>query len=88
MATWGQPAVSRRLYNDHMTAPVSAKQELHELIESLSAEDAAELLDYINMRLDPDELTPEEEEAVLQAREELERGETTSHADLKRELGL
>jgi tetrahydromethanopterin S-methyltransferase subunit A len=77
-----------RLYNLHMTAPTSVKQELHELIESLSAEDAAAILDYINMRLDPDELTLEEEEAVLRVREERKRGETTSHEDLKRELGL
>jgi hypothetical protein len=77
-----------RLYNLHMTAPTSVKQELHELIESLSAEDAAAILDYINMRLDPDELTPEEEEAVRKAMGELERGETKSGEDLERELGI
>jgi hypothetical protein len=71
-----------------MTAPTSVKQELHELIETLSAEDAADLLDYINMRLDPDELTPEEEEAVLRARDEFERGETMSGEQLRRELGI
>lgn len=76
------------MYNLGMSAPASVKAELHELIESLSAEDAEQLLDYINMRLDPDALTPEEEQAVLQARAELERGETTSHEALKSEFGL
>ena len=69
-----------------MSSPV--KQELHELIDGLSPEEAVEMLDYINMLLDPDELTEEEEAAFERARGELERGETISHEDLKRELGL
>ena len=71
-----------------MTAPVSVKQELHDLIETLSAEDAEAMLDYINMRLDPDELSEEDEAAVRKAMEELERGETMSAEQLKRELGI
>ncbi len=66
-----------------MTSP-SVKQDLHTIIESLSIEEAEQILDYITMRLDPDELTAEEEQAVLRARPESERGETTRHQDLKR----
>ncbi|MFN8618923.1 MAG: hypothetical protein U0837_17715 [Dehalococcoidia bacterium] len=69
-----------------MSSP-TLKEELHSLIEQLSDEEAEQILDYINMRLDPDELTEEEVQAVLRAREELERGETVSHEDLKREFG-
>lgn len=73
---------------EDMTAPASVKAELHALIETLSQKEAEDFLDYINLQLDPDELTPEEEEAVLKAMAEFERGETISGADLERELGI
>ncbi|HNM79383.1 MAG TPA: hypothetical protein PKI89_13500 [Tepidiformaceae bacterium] len=69
-----------------MSSP-TLKEELHSLIERLSDEEAEQMLDYINMRLDPDELTPEEVEAVLAARREFERGETVTLAELLAELG-
>jgi hypothetical protein len=40
-------------------------------------------LDYLNMRLDPDELTPEEEERIRQSREEIERGDFVTLEQLK-----
>jgi len=73
---------------ERMTAPASAKAELHALIETLSLDQAQDFLDYLNLQLDPDELTPEEEEAVRKAMEEFEHGETISGADLERELGI
>lgn len=68
-----------------MSSP-TLKEELHSLIEQLSDEEAEQILDYINMRLDPDELTEEEVQAVLRAREELERGETVTLDQLMKEL--
>ena len=69
-----------------MSSP-TLKEELHSLIERLSDEEAEQILDYINMRLDPDELTEDEERAFARAMEESERGVTISHEALKRELG-
>ena len=68
-----------------MSSP-TLKEELHSLIEQLSDEEAEQILDYINMRLDPDELTEEEVQAVLRAREEVERGETVTLDQLMKEL--
>lgn len=58
------------------------------MIDSMSQEELKDLLDYLNLLSDPDELTLEEEEAVLRALEEMERGETISGEDLKREFGI
>ena len=76
------------MYNFRMTAPASAKAELAAMIEAMTTEEAERLLDYLNMLADPDELTPEEEEAVRIAMAEYEAGESISGDDLKRELGL
>jgi hypothetical protein len=71
-----------------MTAPASAKAELAAMIEAMTMDEAQDLLDFLNMRSDPDELTPEEEEAVLRAMAEFEAGETVSGEALKREFGI
>lgn len=68
-----------------MSSP-TLKEELHSLIEQLSDEEAEQILDFINMRLDPDELTEEEVQAVLRARDELERAETMTLDELNKEL--
>ena len=44
-------------------------------------------LDYLNMRLDPDELTPEEEERIRVSREELARGDFVTLDELKVKYG-
>jgi|GEM_PF-6362877 len=71
-----------------MTAPTDTRATLHAMIDSMSQEELKDLLDYLNLLSDPDELTLEEEEAVLRALEEMERGETISGEDLKREFGI
>ncbi len=71
-----------------MAQTASAKQELLSRIESMSAAEAEDLLDYLNMLADPDELSAEEERAVHKAMAEFERGETVSGADLEREFGI
>lgn len=40
-------------------------------------------LDYLNMRLDPDELTPEEEARIQLSREELDRGEFVTQEEFE-----
>lgn len=76
------------MYNCHMTAPVSAKAELAAMIEAMTTEEAEDLLDYLNMRADPDELTPEEAEEVLQAMKAIEAGDFVTQEELEREYGL
>ncbi|HLZ69169.1 MAG TPA: hypothetical protein VKV26_04585 [Dehalococcoidia bacterium] len=36
------------------------KEELHQIVDALSEEEAEELLDFLNLRADPDTLTPDE----------------------------
>lgn len=51
--------------------------------------DAEDLfLDYLNMRMDPDELTPEEEERIKQAREEIDRGEFVTQEEFEAKYPL
>jgi len=77
---------------------MTAKQLLRERIETLSereAERTLRLLDDIrdpltllldNAPIDDEPVTEEEERAVQEARDEIERGETISLEQLKREL--
>ena len=71
-----------------MTAPASAKAELTALIDAMSDEEAQDLLDYLNMLADPDELTPEEEAEVRKAMAELEAGNFVTQEEIEREFGV
>jgi hypothetical protein len=64
------------------------KRDLKRFIDGLSPAEALRFLDMVNNWLDDDELTPEEEEDVRVAREEMSRGEFVRWKDLKRELNL
>ncbi len=72
------------LYNVFMTV----KEAIHHLVDNLTDEEAAALLDYLNMRADPDALTEEEMSRVRQARAELERGDYVTIEELRKELQL
>jgi len=80
---------------------VTAKEQLLERVRQLSETEAAETLrlldarqDSLNRRLDDapledEEISPEEEAAVQEARDELAAGaDLISHEDIKREFGL
>lgn len=54
---------------------MTVKEELHQIIDGLTDEEAEELLDYLNLRADPDTLTPEELARVQAADAEIARGE-------------
>ena len=80
---------------------MTAKEQLHELVAGLSESEAAEALDYLVARrarpdaldalleaapIDDEPVTPEEEAAVQEARDELARGETVSRNEILAEM--
>lgn len=68
---------------------MTTKEELHHLVEVLSDQDAAEVLDYIHwLQEEPDTLTPEEMERVRLGEEQIARGEFTTLEQLRHDLGL
>jgi hypothetical protein len=80
---------------------VTAKEQLLERVRGLSEAEAAETLRLLDDRQDPlnrrlenalledEEVSPEEETAVQEARDELDAGAPLiSHEDLKRELAI
>jgi hypothetical protein len=80
---------------------VTAKERLLERVRGLSEAEAAETLRLLDARQDPlnrrlddapledGEISPEEEAAVQEARDELAAGaELVSHEEIKREFGI
>ncbi len=77
---------------------MTAKEKLRERIETLTEEEAAEALRLLDQRSDPlmvlldnaplddEPVTPEEDVAVQEAREEIARGETISLEEFRAEL--
>ena len=61
-------------------------ERLHELVEELSEEDALDLLDFLQMADDPDELTPEELAELEEIDAAMERGEYITLEDLRASL--
>jgi hypothetical protein len=80
----------------------SPKQLLHEMVDHLSDADVADTLAYVRWLVseeaasyDPESApfddepeTDDERAAVARALEQLERGDTVPHAQVRRELGL
>jgi hypothetical protein len=71
-----------------MAAPASIKDELHARIDAMEQSEAEQLLDFLNLQSDPDELTPAEEEAVLAALKRVEAGEFVTQEEFERTLGF
>jgi hypothetical protein len=80
---------------------VTAKERLLERVRGLSEAEAAETLRLLDARQDPlnrrlddapledEDISPEEDAAVREAREELAAGaELISHEEIKREFGI
>ena len=64
---------------------MTTKDDLHRIIDRLTEEEADQLLDSINLKADPDELTPEEAIDVARIRAEADYVPLKS---LRRGLGL
>ena len=68
---------------------MTTKDELRDLVDTLSEQEAAEVVDYIHWLLDEAEaLTPEEIERVRKGEEQIARGEYITLGQLRRDLGL
>jgi hypothetical protein len=78
---------------------MTTKERLHQVVDGLSEEEAAEALDYIVSRgrdplarrldaapIDDEPLTDEERESLREGREDVAAGRVISTEDLRREL--
>jgi hypothetical protein len=81
---------------------MTAKEQLRERVEKLSEAEAADTLDYLasrrpgqrdaltelleNAPLDDEPTSPEEEEGLREAREQVARGEVISAEEIRREF--
>ncbi|MGI8551576.1 MAG: hypothetical protein ACR2PL_12455 [Dehalococcoidia bacterium] len=65
---------------------MTTKETLHQIVEGLSEKDAEDLLDYLNMRADPDTLTAGEIDAVEAAEAEIARGEYITLNEIQHRL--
>ena len=75
---------------EHYGGPMTtARTELQALVETLSDEDAAELLDYTHWLLaeDDDELTPEELARAEEGQRQIEQGRYITLEELRERLG-
>ena len=73
----------------HGMVSMTTKEELRRLVESLSEQDAADVLDYVQWLLEePETLTPEEIERVREGEEQIARGEYITLEHLSRDLKL
>lgn len=64
----------------------SAKDAIYRIVDALSEEEAEDLLDYLNMRADPDVLEEAERERMDAARAEIARGEFATLEEIRRRL--
>jgi hypothetical protein len=62
---------------------MTAKQALREIVETLTEEEAEQLLDYLNMLADPDELSEEELAEVVEIERRMKQGEYVSLGELR-----
>lgn len=83
---WHAAAPHPPLCQNH---PVTAKQALLERVETMSEEEAEELLQRLDWEsTEFEELTPEELERVLRGEEQIAQGASVDGATLLRELNL
>ena len=65
-----------------------SEEEAIETIQFLDALGRAPVIDYDNVPLEDEEISPEEEAAVAEARDEIAHGETISFEAIKAKYGL
>jgi hypothetical protein len=59
-----------------VTTKTSTREQIHRIVDTLSLKDLEDLLDYLNQQADPDVLSPEEKQDVLEGEAQLARGES------------
>jgi cytochrome c553 len=68
---------------------MTAKEELRQIVDALSEEDAAELLEYAHwLQQEGETLSDAEIARVQHGEEQIRRGETVSWDQLRRELNM
>ncbi len=65
---------------------MTAKESLRRIIEGVTEEQAQDLLDYLNLRADPDTLGDKESRLVGKGETAIARGDFVTLDQLKREL--
>jgi hypothetical protein len=75
-------------YNRSMTAPRSTRDEIIKIVNGLDDEAARRLLDFLNMRADPDRLSEDEMVVIHEGDDSFGRGEYLSDTDFKKKYGL
>lgn len=58
------------------------------MVETMTEEEAEQLLDYLNMLADPDELTEDELAEVMEAERRMKQGEFVTLAELRAKYNL
>ncbi len=71
-----------------MATPRSARDEIIKIVNGLNDEAVRRLLDFLNMRADPDRLSEDEMVVIHEADAAFGRGEYLSAADFKKKYGL
>ena len=71
-----------------MVAKSSPKEVVHKIVEEMTDEQVLDLLDYLNMLADPDELTEEELREVEAADARIDAGEYATREELREKYGV
>lgn len=66
----------------------TTKDLLHRIVEDLGRDEAEELLDYLNLKADPDRLTEAELGRARSIREEMKRGNYVTREEFAEKHGL
>ena len=67
---------------------MTAKDALRERVDEMTEDEAADLLDFVALQDDPDELSDDDVAAVLEARAAVVRGEYFTAEEIKAKYGL
>lgn len=71
-----------------MSVQESTRETLHRVIDGLSEGELEDLLDYLDLDSDPDELSEEGKRLVKQGEEEIARGEYVDSQELRRRFPI
>jgi predicted transcriptional regulator len=67
---------------------MTAKEQLRERIDEMTEDEASELLDFLALQDDPDELSEADIAAVKRGLDEIARGDFVTQAEFEAKYGL